>query len=166
MIVLGRIVAPYGVAGWVHIHPFGDDPAAWKNMPAWWLAPEAESASWQVRALAGFKAHGDGWVARFDGVNDRSGAEALKGFYLGAPREALPEAGNGEYYWADLVGLAMVNLEGEALGTVVSLIETGANDVLVVQEGETERLLPFVDAVVKEVDVPGGTIRVDWARDW
>jgi 16S rRNA processing protein RimM len=71
-----------------------------------------------------------------------------------------------EYYWADLIGLAVVNLQDQPLGRVTSLIETGANQVLVVADGERERLLPFVEHVVGKVDVPGGVIRVDWDLDW
>jgi 16S rRNA processing protein RimM len=72
----------------------------------------------------------------------------------------------GEYYWNDLIGLAVVNMQDQPLGRVKSLIETGANEVLVVVDGERERLLPFVEHVVKAVDVPGGTIRADWDSDW
>ncbi|HEY6898829.1 MAG TPA: ribosome maturation factor RimM [Rhodocyclaceae bacterium] len=166
MVVLGRIVAPYGVAGWVHIHPFGDDPDAWRSMAQWWLARDAEGTEWQPYRLLGFKAHGDSWVARFEEVADRAGAEALKGMYLAAPREALPQPAENEYYWADLIGLAVINEADESLGTVESLIETGANHVLVVRDGEQQRLLPYVDQVVKEVSLAERRIKVDWGLDW
>ena len=85
---------------------------------------------------------------------------------ISGPRDALPLPGAGEFYWADLVGLDVTNLQDQPLGRVKSLIETGANQVLVVVEGERERLLPFVGQVVKAVDVPGGTIIADWDSDW
>lgn len=170
MVVLGRIVAPYGIKGWVKIHPFGDDPAAWRQMNQLWLAATAEEPDWLAYGLRGFRPQGGSWVAKFDGIDDRTGAEAIEGFFLAAPREALPKAGAQEYYWADLIGLAVENHRGEVLGTVVSLLESGANHVLVVREGSSgemrERLLPFVAAVVKDVDVAGGRIRVEWERDW
>ena len=78
----------------------------------------------------------------------------------------MPPPAQDEYYWADLIGLAVVNVQDQPLGRVKTLIETGANEVLVVVDGERERLLPFVEHVVKSVDVPGGTIRVDWDGDW
>lgn len=170
MVVLGRIVVPYGIAGWVKIHPFGDDPESWRKMPRWWLAKVPESADWSPVALSGLRFHGKSLVAKFAGVDDRTAAEKLDGCYVGAPREDLPANAAGEFYWDELIGLAVVNEQDESLGTVASLIEAGANQVLVVQEGEgkqmRERLLPFVANVVKEVEVAAGRIRVAWQRDW
>jgi 16S rRNA processing protein RimM len=166
MIVLGRIVAPYGVRGWVKIHPFGDDPASWRKMSRWWLAADADGAVWQEAEVHGLRAQGAGWVAKLEGVDDRGAADRLDGWYVGAPREAMPDTAKSEFYWADLVGLAVMNEQGESLGKVDSLIETGAHQVLVVKDGETERLLPFVETVVKSVDLADGHIRVDWGRDW
>jgi 16S rRNA processing protein RimM len=170
MIVLGRIVAPFGVRGWVKVRPFGDDPASWSRMPRWWLCGEADGKDWQPHELCGVRPHGAQWIAKFDGVDDRTGAEGLEGQYVGAPREALPATAVDEYYWADLVGLAVINEQGDDLGRVDSLIETGANQVLVVQGTEggvaVRRLLPFVGAVVREVDPAAHRIRVCWGRDW
>lgn len=168
MIVLGRIVAPYGVKGWVKVHPFGDDPAAWSAMPGLWLGAVPEGGEWSERALEGLRAHGKGLVAKFEGIDDRSVAEKLDGMYLGAPRAALPRNAENEYYWADLVGLSVVNEAGETLGKVATLIEAGANPVLVVRD-EAERrehLIPFVAAMVKEVALAAGYIRVAWQKDW
>jgi 16S rRNA processing protein RimM len=166
VIVLGRIVVPYGVRGWVKIHPFGDDPDSWRKMSRWWLGADPDGDVWQEMEVRGLRAHGAGWVAKLEGVDDRAAAEQLDGWYIGAPREAMPGTGRNEYYWADLVGLAVTNEQGESLGKVDSLIETGAHQVLVVKHGETERLLPFVETVVKGVDVPNGCIRVEWGKDW
>jgi 16S rRNA processing protein RimM len=110
--------------------------------------------------------HGRGWVAKLDGVDTYEAAEAMKGWYVAAPRDELPATENGEYYWTDLIGLQVVNAQGEALGVVESMIETGAHDVVQVRDGEVERLLPFVEQVVKKVDVAGGRMTVDWQADW
>jgi 16S rRNA processing protein RimM len=168
MIVLGRIVAPFGVRGWLKIRPFGDDPEAWRSMPQWWLCSDDKAAFelWQPHALESVKLHGDGVVAKLVGVDDRNGSEALDGLFIGAPREALPRTGNEEYYWADLIGLEVMNLQEQRLGKVKSLIETGANEVLVLEDGDQQRLVPFVAHVIKAVDVPNGTIRADWGSDW
>jgi 16S rRNA processing protein RimM len=166
MVVLGRIVAPYGVRGWVKVHPLGDDPEAWCGMPQWWLGPDADGSCWQPYPLEAFRRHGAAWIAKLGGVDDRNGAEEVDGRYIAAPREAMPETAGDEYYWTDLIGLAVRNEQGESLGTVDSLLETGAHQVLVVQDGETKRLLPFVRQVVKDVDVGAGVIRVDWGMDW
>ena len=168
IIVLGRLVEPYGVRGWMHLQIYGDDPLSWKNLPVWQVGKE--SGSWQGYELQGLKAHGDGFVVAFAGVADRTAAEAMKGMLVGAPRAALPAVPEDEFYWADLVGLKVVNQAGESLGKVVGLIETGANAVLRVVDTDAaepvERLLPFVAAVVGKVDVAAGVIHVDWERDW
>lgn len=163
--VLGRLSDPYGIRGWLRLHPFGDDPARWAEMPVWWIGREGEA--WQEVRLLQLREHGDGLVVQLEGIQDRTQAESYKGWLVGAPRAALPPTDEDEFYWADLIGLRVVNLAGEALGTVAGLIETGANDVLQVHaaDGE-ERLLPFVDAVVRRVDRAAGLIEVDWERDW
>lgn len=169
MIVLGRITAPYGVQGWVRVHPFGDDPLAWRSMPLWWLGadPDAQEASaWRAVKLKACRMHGKGFVAAFDEITERVAVEALEGLYIAAPREALPKPGLDEFYWADLIGLAVINKADVLLGSVSALIDTGAHDVLTVVDGETERLIPFVAAYVGEVDLVKKTIQVDWELDW
>lgn len=168
MIVLGRIVAPFGIQGWLRIHPFGDDPEAWRKMSQWWLSADADAPveHWKAHDLESVKLHGDGVVAKLAGIDDRDASEALGNCYFGAPREALPPPVKDEYYWADLIGLEVVNLQDQPLGRVMSLIETGANEVLVVKDGMRERLLPFVEHVVKSVDLSEGMIRADWGIDW
>lgn len=167
MVVLGRITAPYGVQGWVRLHPFGDDPDRWREIDRWWLgSDDKDFSAWRAYPLKALRLHGKSWVAKLVGVDDRGGAEGLIGQYVGAPRAALPQTAPDEFYWADLIGLEVVNLGGESLGRVVEMIESGAHAVMRVDAGETRRLLPFVGHVVKEVDVPAGVMRVDWACDW
>ncbi len=134
-------------------------------MPVWWIG--REGGPWREIGLKGLKSHGDGVVVLLDGVDDRTAAEAMKGFLVGAPREALPQTDEDEFYWADLIGLEVINSAGERLGKVAGLLETGANDVLrVVADDKTERLLPFVAAVVLSVDKEAGLIQVKWGLDW
>ena len=166
MVVLGRIAAPFGVRGWVHVHAFGDDPSSWITIRGWQRSRDPDSASWMGCQLEGLKAHGDGWIAKLAGVDDREAAESVVGDYLAAERSALPATRPDEYYWADLIGLSVWNLEGVGLGTVASLIETGCNPVLVVKSGEQERLLPFVESVIRRVDPERLRIEADWGADW
>jgi 16S rRNA processing protein RimM len=167
MVVLGRVIAPYGVQGWIRLHPFGDDPARWAEIRQWWLGrDECDFSAWRGYPLQALRLQGKSWVAKFVGIDDRNGAEQLVGHYVGAPRSALPVTDPDEYYWADLVGLRVVNEKQESLGAVAELIESGAHAVMVVVDGEKKSLLPFVAAVVKEVDVAAGLMRVDWERDW
>jgi 16S rRNA processing protein RimM len=166
MVVLGRVASPYGIKGEVKVQPFGDDPLSWQDMPFWWLAP-AETGEWRRLKLEKFQAQGDKLVAAFTDITDRNAAETLQGWWIGAPRECLPPPAENEFYWDDLIGMTVENEAGEMLGTVQGLIETGANDVLrVVDESGAERLLPFVDAVVKEVDAANCRIRVAWSLAW
>lgn len=168
MIVLGRIAGPYGLQGWVKLNAYGDDVDALGSMPQWWLGAVAEGDTWLPRALQGVKSRGTGWIVKFFGVDDRNAAEAIDGHYVAAPRAALPQTAADEFYWADLVGLDVLNTQGEKLGKVRKLLSSGAHDVLCVSvdEGEQERLLPFVAQVVKRVDTAGGTILVEWGVDW
>lgn len=134
-------------------------------MPVWWIAREGEP--WRECKLKSLKAHSNGVVVLLDGVADRTTAESMKGILVGAPREALPTTEKNEFYWTDLVGLAVINTADERLGKVVGLIETGANAVLrVLGEDNVERLLPFVSAVVLAVEKEAGQIRVEWGSDW
>ena len=109
--------------------------------------------------------HGRVVVAKLAGCDVREAAAALKGWDVAVPRSALPAPGEGEYYWSDLLGLRVTNVQKEELGRVATLLETGANHVLVV-EGDRERLIPFVSAVVVSVDLARGELVVDWGADF
>ena len=168
IVVLGKIVGAYGLNGAVRVHPFADDPAAWAKLKHWWIGREGESApAWGQHRVSRCRMHGDSVIAQFEGMNDRTAAESLHGLLVGVPRLDLPATEKDEYYWADLVGLDVVNTKDQPLGRVLGLIETSANDVLRVGDGEgQERLLPFVGAVVLEVDLPARRMRVEWEADW
>lgn len=168
MIVLGRVVAPFGVRGWLRIHPFGDDPLSWAKIPHWWLSPIADAPhdQWKAHVPEVIKAHADGFIAKLADMDNRDIAESVDGFFIGVLHDELPPLKTGEYYWDDLTDLSVMNLQGQLLGHVRSLLETGAHDVLVVAAGKNERLLPFVDHVIKRVDISGKVIYVDWGVDW
>ena len=168
MITLGRIATPFGVKGWFKIQPFGDDPLSWGKMSHWWLAPEPETPDeqWVQYVLRACRAHGKGLVACLEGIDDRNAAEPLSGWYIAAPRESLPKPEKNEYYWGDLVGMLVRDEAGEPLGEVTGLLSTGAHDVLQVQDGDLERLIPFVAAYVLDVDLVTRSIRTAWQKDW
>lgn len=166
---MGRIVAPFGVQGWVKIQPLGDDPLSWRKMSQWWVGKNPESLrseDWRVVRFSGLRAHGKGVVAVLDGVSDRTAAEEFSGCYIAAPREALPAPGKDEFYWADLIGLRVVGQGGVDLGVVRQLIDTGAHAVLEVDGGDQERLIPFVAEFILSVDLAKGEIHADWGLDW
>lgn len=125
----------------------------------WLLADDPESGPVEIE---GGKRHGAGVIAKLPGVQERDAALALRGRQIWIKREQLPEPAPGEYYWADLIGCRVETVQGESLGTVGAMMETGANDVLVV-EGERERLIPFVPGqTITTVDLVAGKLVVDW----
>ncbi len=169
MIVMGRIVAPFGIHGWLKVQPLGDDPMSWRRMQQWWIGRNPDSQvleDWRPVSPGGLRLHGKGVVLTFAELADRTAAESVDGWYIAAPREALPKTAKDEYYWADLVGLTVLGREEVCLGRVTGLIETGAHAVLQVQDGELERLIPFVAAYVGDVDLQRRVVRVDWEADW
>jgi 16S rRNA processing protein RimM len=160
---MGRVGAPFGVKGWVKLMPFTESPATLARYRRVWVGRQGE---WREVAVEETAVHGAVVVARFAGCGDRDTAAELRGAELAVPRDALPAAAPGEFYWADLVGLEVVNTAGEPLGRVQELFSTGANDVMRVGEGKGERLLPFVATVVRKVDLAARRIEVDWGLDW
>jgi 16S rRNA processing protein RimM len=159
---MGRIAAPFGVRGWVKIQPNTAAPQNLLAYSTWWVG---SGDSWKERAVTAAKVQGRAVVAQLKDCDDRDAAAALRGQTVAVARDALPRAGNGEYYWADLIGLAVVNTAGQDFGRVAEILETGANDVLVVR-GERERLIPFIATVIREVNPGAGTISVDWDADY
>lgn len=169
MVILGRVNEAYSLRGWVRVRFFSDDAGAFGTMPRLWLGVPADEgkAQWQAHELSALKPHGKGTIAKFARIDDRTAAEAIEGCFIAAPRAALPETAKDEYYWADLIGLNVVNAEGARLGRVAELMRSGAHEVLCVRdEAGQERLLPFVAAVVRDVDSTLREIRVDWGADW
>jgi len=159
---MGRITAPYGVKGWIKIHPYTEAIEGLTRYAAWWLGKQGE---WRKAAVIQSRPQGKTLVAKLQGCDDRAAAQLLKNLHIAVQRSHLPAAKEGEYYWADLIGLEVVNLRGEALGVVSALFATGANDVLRVQ-GERERLIPFIPQVVREVSLDAAAIRVEWELDY
>lgn len=154
--------------GAVKVHPFADDPLVWAKLPNWWVGQEGMAPElWRPTRLLRCKAQGGVLIAELECLADRNASEAAHGVLVGVPRAVLPPAAENEYYWADLIGLDVRNAGDQSLGKVLGLIETPANAVLRVGDGEQpERLLPFVAAVVLDVDLATATVRVDWEADW
>lgn len=163
LITLGHVVGPWGVKGWIKVIPYADTPADLCKLGHWWLQ---RGGRWHEFAIVEARPHGAGVVAHVAGCDDRNAAAEMAGREIAAPRDALPVPKKGEAYWADLVGLKVVNLQGEVLGEVTGLMATGANDVLRVAGAEGERLVPYVEHVIREVDLALGEMRVDWELDW
>ena len=157
-IVLGRISGLYGVRGWVKLFSETEPRENIVNYDPWYLRLER---GWtEVRVRDG-RRHGKSVIAAIEGIEDRDAAARYLDVEVAVRRDQLEELDDGEYYWSDLVGLSVVNREGVGFGVVDHLIETGANDVLVVK-GDRERLIPYTDDAVLEVDASAGRILVEW----
>ncbi len=163
MVIMGRIAAAHGIRGLVKIQPFTEYPDSLLDYRTWWVGHE--QGPWREAEVGQCEVHGKTLVAQLPDCPDRTAAEKLKGLLIAVPRSSLPEQGEGEYYWSDLIGLAVVNEAGVSLGTVSNLLETGANEVLSVQGDSGEILIPFVASAIRQVDVKNRTIRVDWSAD-
>lgn len=164
MVIMGRVASAHGIRGLVKIQPFTEYLDSLLDYRTWWIGHE--QGPWRKVEAAQCEVHGKTLVAQLPDCPDRNTAEKLKGLLIAVPRSSLPEQDEGEYYWADLIGLAVVNEAGVTLGAVTNLLETGANDVLSVQGDCGEILIPFAASAIKQVDLKNKTIRVDWALDY
>jgi 16S rRNA processing protein RimM len=157
-VIMGRISGLFGVQGWVKVYSHTSPRTNILNYSSWYLS---HGDGWRELQLKAGKAHGKGIIAQLQGYSDRDLASELVGADIAVRREQLPAVEDGSYYWKDLEGLLVRTTEGADLGRVDHLFETGANDVMVIK-GERERLLPFIDQVISEVDLDGGVITVEW----
>jgi 16S rRNA processing protein RimM len=156
LLLIGKIVGLHGVNGWVKLESYTEPRTRIFSYKPW-LVNAVEVAGAQGRE------QGKGLVGKLDGCDDRDAAARLIGASIQIRRSALPKPKRGEFYWADLEGLEVVTAEGVVLGKVSHLFATGANDVLVVRDGERERLIPYVTKqFVQKVDMDAGRIMVDW----
>ncbi len=159
MLILGRVSGIYGVKGWVRVFSHTSPRSNILSYSSWYLR---QVGSWVKYKLQSGRAHGKGVVAQLKGCDDREQAAMLMQAEIAIPREQLPELQPDEFYWADLEGLKVQTTEGVDLGVVDYLLETGANDVVVVK-GERERLIPYLwQDVIRSVDLKAGRMIVDW----
>jgi 16S rRNA processing protein RimM len=161
-ITLGKIVGVFGVRGWVKVFSETRPREQIFKYSPWLLELNGKVAEVEVKEG---RAQGKGLVAHLDGYTDCDLAKQLIGAEISIPQTELPAAGIGEYYWSQLIGLQVKNIQGIELGEVIDLFETGANDVLVVK-GERERFIPFTEFAVTEINLEDGKLTVDWDADF
>lgn len=160
--------------GWFKVQAYSNQADALSVAKRWFLKAVAPKTGQRELKILSMREHGEGLVASADGVVDRNGAEALRGFEIWISRADFPRAGDGEYYWVDLIGLDVVNREDQALGRVIGLIDTGPHAVLRIlppgieqpAKPDQEKLIPFVGAFVDDVSLEAKQIRVDWGVDY
>lgn len=163
-IAVGEIRGAFGIKGWVKIYSYTEPRENVLSYSPWEL--EHRGKRWQIAVLAG-RRQGRAVVAALDGITTPEQAKALRGAKISIDRAQLPQPAEGEFYWIDLIGLKVIDLSGRQLGQVVDLMETGANDVLIVRSEGREVLIPWLrDQVIRELDLEAGTILVDWDPDY
>ncbi|MFA6920971.1 MAG: ribosome maturation factor RimM [Gallionella sp.] len=163
MVIMGRVASAFGIRGWVKVQPFSEFVDSLLDYKTWYLGHE--NGPWRKVEVAQAETHDKTLAVQFPDCPDRNAAEKLKGLLIAVPRSSLPEQIEGEYYWADLIGMSVVNQAGETLGTVTELLETGANDVLIVKGTGPDVLIPFLKNVIGKVDLAAKVIHVDWLAD-
>jgi 16S rRNA processing protein RimM len=173
LILVGHILDAQGIRGLVKIKPYSKDPGALFSAPHVWLVkPPEMAASSRPYIVKTAKEHSGHMLLALDGISDRDQALVLKGSEVYVSRADFPDEDPGSFYWVDLIGLPVQNLEGQSLGVVAELMDNGAQSILCVRTAEQkeDRLIPFIDSVIqtvnKNADDPDRKIIVDWQLDW
>lgn len=179
LVELGKITGAYGLRGWVTVIPASSNPEVLLKCRQWWVSSLLSSGSPETGPAARLssrkkdvqyknfeviqvKAHSDRLVAHLMGVESRDLAETFKGGRVYVSRSRFPKPDSGEYYWIDLQGCRVINSEGVDFGVVDEVVDHGAHPILTVGQ----HLIPFVQAYILDVDVPGKLITVDWQEDY
>lgn len=174
LVLVGYVSGAYGLNGWVRIKPYSSDAGALLHAKTWWLGNPETCAALRDVGMMQAKLHSGDVVAQLMGVAGREQAEALKGAAVQISRSYFPPLADDEFYWVDLIGLEVENLQGERLGSVKDMMDNGAHPILRVLAPELsgfdkapqEILIPFVDQFVKSVDQAANKITVDWGLDF
>ncbi|MBV8623933.1 MAG: ribosome maturation factor RimM [Herbaspirillum sp.] len=190
LVTVGHVTGAYGIQGWIRVRPYSSEAQALLNAKTWWLEKSGQPKQ-DVEVMQS-KEHSGDVVARLTGVADRNAAEGMKGTVVYISRKHFPALDDNEFYWVDLIGSAVENLQGEALGVVSDMMDNGAHPILKVtvpvQEAAVESaaaadaksnkgakeksaaapelLIPFVDQFVKTVQPKEKKIIVDWGMDY
>jgi 16S rRNA processing protein RimM len=158
-VIIGKIGATYGVQGWLKVYSYTEIVTDILEYTPWYLQ---EEDGWKPLKLQDGRQHGKGIVVKFSGFNTPENARTLTGKVIGALRAQLPSLKKGEYYWRDLEGLTVINQRGEVLGTIIYLMDTGANDVLVVK-GDKQHAIPYLlNKVITSIDLDKKVMHVNW----
>jgi 16S rRNA processing protein RimM len=179
LIELGVVHDAQGLQGHIKVHPHSSDPVALLSSKELWLSliprrdagvvPSLAQASLTLYKVKQAKMHSGTVVIALEGITDRDQAAALKGARILVTRNALPKVEGDSYYWVDLIGCKVINVQGESLGEVIDVNDNGAHGIIVTGDAQTksiQRLIPFVKEVVQNVDLPSKLITLDWQADW
>ena len=160
---MGRFGTAYGIRGWLKVISFTDPIDNLLDYKTWHIHHNQE---WQTVVIEAGKRHGQFLVVKIADCEDRDQALTFTNDLIAVPRDELTPLKHGEYYWTDLVGLRVLNQKGIELGKIDHLIETGSNDVMIVKDADTERLVPYTNNVVKSINLDSQEMHVDWDEDF
>lgn len=162
-VAMGYIKGAFGIKGWLKVKADTEFADSLFDYPEWQLRRDGDV---RTVTLADGKAVGDELQVKFVGIDDRDAAALLRGYTVEIAREAFAPAEEDEYYWADLVGMKVLNREGAELGVVANLMDTGAHDILVVNGAFGQKLIPFVSHYIDDVNTESRVITADWGTDY
>jgi len=166
---MARVAGAFGIKGWVKLQTFTEYADSLDAFKTWYLSNPALIGAWGAVEVEDFAVNVKAVVAKFKGCDDRTAAENFAKREIAVPREWLDSAAEGEYYWIDLIGATVLTQLGEKIGVVASLMETGANDVLVIKPdapATAEILIPFIDQYLVNVDRTEKIVTVNWDKSW
>jgi len=164
-VVVGRLGRAFGVKGWQHLQSFTSPQDNLLSYRPWFLRLH-NSDHWQPIDSYEIQNHNDGYLVRLAGVEQREAAQQFSGSLLGTPAQTFGNTEDGEFYWHQLIGCQVINEQGEALGEVKGLLETGAHDVLQIMRQGQSVLVPFADPFITEVNLTDRRILVMWPSEW
>ena len=163
IVVMGKVLVPYGINGWVKVYSFTEKLESFLTYKKLFLSKDQKN--WLEIKVKDIKVHGKSIIAKFSEIADRTQADSYRNYLIGVPKDCLPQLNEDEYYWNDIIGFEVLNLQNFSFGLVDTYIETGANDVIVVK-GDRERLIPYTSMTVLKVDTIKDKIIVDWDEDF
>lgn len=157
-VILGRFGAVYGVRAWIKVNSYTQPIENILEYSEWQVQ---RHGSWETVTIEAGKIHGKGIVVKIHNIDDREQAKTYTNAQIAIDQQELPELNKTEYYWRDLIGMSVITKDGTPLGTVKNLLETGANDVLIVKD-KRERMIPYTKQVIQSIDREKKIITVDW----
>ena len=158
-LVMGQLIGSFGIKGWFKVKAFTEEVENLGNYKEWFISSDEEN--WYNIFVESIKINQNRMMVKFEGINDRTAADGYRRYWVGVPKRSLPKLTNNEFYWNDLIGCEVHNADGFLFGKLTGFIETGANDVFIV-EGEKKRLIPYTKMTVKKIELKKQQIIVDW----
>ena len=158
-LVMGQLIGSFGIKGWIKVKVFTEVVETLQNYEKWFMS--SDEKNWSTFSIESIKINQNRMMVKFEGINDRTAADGYQRYWVGVLKKSLPKLTDNKFYWNDLIGCEVYNTDGLLFGRLTGFIETGANDVFVV-EGEQKRLIPYTKMTVKKIELKQQQIIVDW----